>query len=92
MNYLWNISIADYEEVCRRAIEAGIQPGESIELIFLEYMKEKNQRPISGTEFTRDELLAQIALKNDNVLDISVNTQGDATYRVINKPNKKDIL
>jgi hypothetical protein len=41
MNSLWSITVEDYEEVVRRAREAGLKPGDSMEAIFLDYMHEK---------------------------------------------------
>ena len=41
MNSLWSITVEDYEEVIRRAKEAGLSPGDSMEAIFIDYMAEK---------------------------------------------------
>jgi hypothetical protein len=85
MNFLWSINADDYEEVVRRAKEAGLTPGDSMEAIFLEYMAEKNQKPISANEFTKDELLQQLAGKNGNVLDIATDKEGKQSYKIVKK-------
>jgi hypothetical protein len=85
MNSMWSITIEDYEEVIRRAREAGLQPGDSMEAIFIEYMAEKGQQPFARNEFSKDELLQQLAEKNGNILDISTDDTGKQSYKIVKK-------
>jgi len=89
MESLWNITIEDYLEDVRRTRLAGIQPGESMEKIFIKYMEEKGQKPFAHTELNKDELLADLTQKHGNILDISVDSQGHQIYRVI-KPKDEE--
>lgn len=87
MNSLWKITVDDYLEVVRRAKDAGLKPGESMEKIFVEYMKEKNQKPIGATELTQDELMKEHASKGQNVLSIQIDKNGKSQYKI--SKNKK---
>ena len=82
MNYLYNITIEDYQEVIRRAKANGKKPGDSMDEEFLEVMKEKGQKPIGATELTKDELLKEHASKNKNVLSIDVDKEGKSSYKI----------
>jgi len=85
MNSLWKIEIEDYLNVVKIAQELGRKPGESIEDVFLAYMEMKGMKPISANEFTKDELLQQLAEKNGNVLDIAINKEGKQSYKIVKK-------
>ena len=85
MNHLWNITLEDYMEVVRRSRQAGLQPGESMEAIFIDYMLEKGQKPFAGTEFTKDELLTDLTQKYGNILEITTDDKGQQSYRVTKK-------
>ena len=83
MNSLWSITVEDYEEVIRRAREANLKPGDSMEAIFIEYMKEKGQKPFARNEFNKDELLSDLSDKCGKILEINTDTQGKQSYRVM---------
>ena len=88
MNSMWSITMEDYMEVVRRAREAGLQPGESMEVIFIDYMLEKGQKPFAHNEFNKVELLDDLAQKNGNILDISVDDKGKQTMKIHKKEEK----
>jgi hypothetical protein len=90
MNSLWSITVEDYEEVVRRAREAGLKPGDSMEAIFLDYMHEKQRKPFAHNEFTKNELLSNLAEKSGNILDISHNSEGVTEYKVIKKQKNEE--
>jgi hypothetical protein len=48
-------------------------------------MKEKGQRPLCATEFTHNEILAELAEKNGTVLDIEIDEKGKESYKFIKK-------
>jgi len=89
MNQLFSITMEDYFEVVKRAKEAGIKEGESMEAIFLDYMKEKGQTSFARTELNKEELLTDLAQKHGNILDISVNSTGEPTYTIVKKNDEK---
>lgn len=88
MQSLWSITIDDYLEVVRRAKEANIQPGESMEAIFVQYMNEKGQRPCANTELTKDELIQKYIEKDKKICDITTDSQGKQSVRVITPKEK----
>jgi hypothetical protein len=92
MNHLWNITLDDYMEVVRRSREAGLQPGDSMEAIFIDYMLEKGHKPCAGTELTKDELLADLTQKHGNILEISTDDKGQQSYRVTKKREEDNPL
>jgi hypothetical protein len=83
MKSIWSISVEDYLEVVRRAKEAGIKPGESMEKIFIEYMKEKNKKPVGSTELTMDELLKESASHGQKVLGMETGAEGKTKYKIV---------
>jgi hypothetical protein len=92
MNALWSITIDDYLEVVRLAKEAGIKEGESMESIFIKYMKDKGQKPCTNTELTKAELIQQYIEKDKKILDISINNSGETTYNIIKKKDEESGL
>lgn len=90
MNHLWNITAEDYLNVVKICQELGMKPGESMEPVFIEYMKIKGQKPFAGTEFTKDELLADLTEKHGNILEISTDDKGKQSYRVMKKDDKNN--
>ena len=90
MNSLWKIEMEDYFNVVKIAQELGRKPGESMEDIFIEYMKMKGIKPFAHNEFNKDEQLQQLAEKNGPVLDISTDTNGNQSYKVIKKNENFD--
>ena len=85
MKYLWNITIADYFEIVKRAKAKGIKPGESMEQVLIDYMKEQNRKPLGATELTMDELLKEQASHGKNVLGIETDAEGKQTYKIAKK-------
>lgn len=85
MQEYWNITIDEYLEVVELSKQFGITAGQSMEPIFLAYMKLKGKRPFGRGEFTKAELLQQLMEKNGNILDIETDSQGKQTYKIIKK-------
>jgi len=88
MNAIWSLTIDDYLEVVRRSKEAGLKEGDSMEEIFIAYMREKGQSPIGHTELTREEQLNEMASHGQSILDIQTDKEGKTTFKVI-KPEEK---
>lgn len=80
----------DYFEVVKRAQANGKKPGESIEPEFIEYMKEKGQKPAGATELTKDELLKEYTSKGKSVLRIDVDDKGNQTIHIPKERYNKD--
>ncbi len=80
MNSLWQITIDDYLKVIEISQEMGIKPGESMEEVFLAYMKVKNQKPIATNELTKEELIKEIVSHNKKLLQIEVDNEGKTKY------------
>jgi hypothetical protein len=89
MKSLWAITVEDYFEVVKRAKEAGIKEGESMEEIFIAYMKEKNKKPFGNTELTMDELLKEQASHGKSVLGVETNKDGKTKYKIIKKKEEE---
>lgn len=75
MQYLWNITIDDYINVVKLAQKAGLKPADSMENVFLQYMKEKGQTHSGATELNKNELIKEITSKGKNVLDVETNKE-----------------
>ena len=88
MNSLWSIEMEDYLNVVKICQELGMKPGDDMEPVFIEYMKMKGQKPFAGTEFTKDEILADLAQKHGKILEISTDDKGMQSYRVAEKPEE----
>lgn len=84
---MWNITWDDYEEIYKRALAKGIKPGESMEPVLIEYMKEKGQKP-RGTDFTKEELLKHLANKG-NILSIEHDEDGEENIKFIKKEEEE---
>jgi len=82
MQSFWSITIEDYEEVVRRAREAGLQPGDSMEAIFIDYMLEKGQRPFGHTELNKEELLNDLTQKHGKIAHIEIDSKGNQTLKI----------
>jgi len=86
MKAMWSLSTDDYFEIVRRSKEKGLKPGDSMEEVLIEYMKEKGRKPIGHTELNEEELLADTVIKSKKgVLHQQVDKNGKTTYRVIKK-------
>lgn len=85
MNQLFQITIEDYLEVIKRAKEAGVQPGESMEQIFLEYMEEKGQKSFARTELSKKELISDLSNKHGNILEINTDDKGQQQMKIHKK-------
>ena len=88
MNSLWSITVEDYEEVIRRAREANLKPGDSMEAIFIEYMKEKGQKPFARNEFNKEELITHLTEQNGKLLKINTDDKGMQTFELYKKEEK----
>lgn len=89
MNALWNANIDDIIEAMELAQSRGKKPGDSFESEFLEIMEKKGKKPFSHTEFTREELIADLTQKSYKIFDIQTDPQGQPTYRVIKSKNEE---
>jgi hypothetical protein len=85
MNSLWNITLDDYFEVVRRSQEAGLQPGDDMTSIFVQYMNEKGQKPCANTELTKAELISEYTSHDKNILDISTDNKGKQVMKIHKK-------
>lgn len=82
--FMWNMTIDDYLEICERAKTKGIKPGESMEEVMLEYMREKRIKPIV-TDFTQDEIIERLANDGKKILSIKTDEDGEQDIRFIKK-------
>jgi len=69
MRYIWNTTIDDYIEILERAKAAGVKPGESMEEIINEYMKEKSKKPLA-TGLSKEELLTELTNNGKKIMHI----------------------
>ena len=90
MQFMWSCTIEDILEAQSLARERGKIAGESYEAEFLEVMGKKGQKPACATELTHAEILAQYAEKDKIILDVSHNSEGEQTLRVIKKKTNID--
>jgi hypothetical protein len=89
MQAIWKLSIDEYLEIVQIGQEMGLTAGDSLEPIFLAYMKMKGQKPEGMTELNRAELLTELASHNQKILDISVDLKGQQTFKIIEPPLDK---
>lgn len=87
MNNIWSLTIEDYIAIVERAKAGGCQPGESMEKWFVEYMNEKNIKPIGKTELTKEELIKEQLSHGKSLLNIETN-EGKTNFTVY-KPEDK---
>lgn len=90
MKSLWQITIDEYFEIVDIAKKLGRKPGDSIEDIFIHYMKIKNRKPIGHTELSKDEMISEYLSHDKKVLDISVDEKGKSNYKIYKKENDND--
>ena len=90
MPFMWNIEPEDYEEIIKRALAKGIKPGESMEKVFLEYMKEKGQKPIGATDLNMEELLTDLKSKGKNAISIEHGEDGEEIIKFIKKKDEEN--
>ena len=83
MQYLWNITLEDYQEVIKRAKNNGKVPGDSMGEEFLELMAEKNQKPLGATELNKEELMYEYRSKGSNPLSIETDEKGNTKYKFL---------
>jgi hypothetical protein len=91
MKSLWSITVEDYEEVVRRAKEVGLNPGDSMEAIFVQYMNEKGQKPCANTELTKAELISEYTSHDKNILDISTDDKGKQVMKIHKKEENNSL-
>ena len=87
MQYLWELTIDDFIEICEIAKKNGKKPGENMEEEFLQYMKEKGKTPSCATELTKEELSREYNSKGKSILDGTIDNKGDLSF-VIKKAEK----
>ena len=85
MNSIWKIEMEDYLNVVKICQELGMKPGDDMTPVFTAYMEQKGIKPIGHNEFSKDELLQQLAEKNGNVLDISTDKEGNQSCKIVKK-------
>jgi hypothetical protein len=83
VNAIYSITIDEYLEIIEIAKKLNRKPGESIEDVFLAYMKIKGQKPIGNTELTKEEMLNEMVSKGNKILDVEVNNKGETNYKII---------
>lgn len=87
MNAIWKLTIDEYLEIVEIGQKMGLKAGDSLEPILLAYMKMKERRPEGITELNRAELLTELASHNQNILDISVDSKGQQTFKIVENDN-----
>jgi len=85
MKAVWTITIDDYLKVIEMAKANGKTMSDSMEEEFLQYMKEKGQKPSGHTELNKEELVQELISKNKNVLDITSDEKGKPIYKFYKK-------
>ena len=85
MNTLWSLTIDDYLEIYERAKKNGKQPGDSMEDEIIQYVKEKNIKPIGHTELTKKELIEKQGWK---LIDETLNKRIRASDLLKKLPNQ----
>ena len=89
MRYLWSLNIDDYMEIVKRAKANGKKAGDSMEEELMQYMKEKDKKPIGATELNMDEMLKEQAYKGLSVLGIETSKDGKTKYKIIKKKKEE---
>ena len=74
----------------RGAKAVGVQPGESMEKVIIDYMKEKKIKPSGVTELTMDELLKETISHGLNVLSVETDKEGKQTYKTIKNKKRRN--
>lgn len=87
MNVIWKLTIDEYLEIVEIGQKMGLKAGDSLEPILLAYMKMKERRPEGITELNRAELLTELASHNQKILDISVDSKGQQTFKIVENDN-----
>lgn len=87
MNSIWALTIDDYIAIVERAQAGGCKPGESMEKWFIEYMNEKNIKPVGQTELTKEEFISE-QISHDKTL-LNMETKEGKTNFTIYKPEDK---
>lgn len=90
MKAVWNLTIDEYLEIVKVSKELGIKPGESMEPVFLSYMKIKGRKPEGYTELNKEEFLNELKSNYKNILEIDTNSSGENTYNFHKKQDDID--
>lgn len=78
MRFIYQLNdIDDYLEICKRALEGGLLPGDDMSEYVHKYCEEKNIKPL-GTELTNEELIADYKSKGLNVKDFTEDKNGES--------------
>lgn len=89
MPFMWKITIDDYLEICERAMTKGIKPGEPMEKVALEYMKEKGKKSLGATDLTIEELMKDAKEKGINSMAIEHDKEGKQKIKCFKKNKEK---
>ena len=71
MNNVWNLNFDEYFEICKRARGNGKKAGDSMEEELVQYMKEKNRKPIAKTNKDLDQLTGDLREEGLKVLNVN---------------------
>lgn len=88
MKSLWRITLEDYNEILKRSLAKGIKPGESMEAVLREYMKEKGKKLIGHTELSFDEMLKEQTSHGKKVLGIETK-DGKTVFKKVKSTEEK---
>jgi len=80
MKQVWNITLDDYLEIVKIAMNDGCKPGESLEPYLIDYMKQKGRKPSGHTELTKEELIKEYNSHGQNVIDLTIDKEGKSKY------------
>jgi hypothetical protein len=89
MQYLWSLDVDTLEEffelvkILEKDLEKTLTMDER-EIVFLELMKQRNKKPFSGTEFTKEELWSQLVKDGKTILNIDKDG-----YKIIKKKEEE---
>lgn len=81
MNNIWSLKLDEYLEIVELAKKNGCQPGESMEKYVIEYMKERNRKPIGVTELTKEEMVKEHVSHGKNVISMETDKEGNTKYK-----------
>jgi len=81
MRAIYSITIDEYLDVVKIAQKLGRKPGESIEDVFLAYMKIKGKKADGHTELSKEEFLNEMISNGNSILDMDVNEKGETNYK-----------
>jgi len=84
MSFMWDMALDDYINICEISKKVGIKPGESMEVVMVEYMKAKGIKP-TMTDLTKDEIIEKLVGDGKKILSIETDEDGEQDIRFIKK-------